>query len=301
MLEKLKQGLKKFTELITTKKLSEKKVEDILWDLKVQLISNDVAVEVAEKIADEIKNRLVGTRIKLLEDSSKIVREALKDAIKEVLTISSENKIDLLNVIKNKKNKPFIICLVGINGVGKTLTVAKLGYYFKQNGLTSVFAASDTFRAGSIEQLQKHADKLDIRLIKQKYGSDAAAVAFDAINYARARDIDVVIIDTAGRVQTDKNLMEEVKKIIRVSEPDLTIFIGDALAGNDVIKQAEEFQRSVDVDASILTKVDADEKGGTSLSLSYITQKPILFIGVGGNYSDLEEFNTEKFLSMILP
>ncbi|MHA1835530.1 MAG: signal recognition particle-docking protein FtsY, partial [Candidatus Odinarchaeia archaeon] len=272
-----------------------------LWDLKVQLISNDVAVEVAEKIADEIKNRLVGTRIKLLEDSSKIVREALKDAIKEVLTISSENKIDLLNVIKNKKNKPFIICLVGINGVGKTLTVAKLGYYFKQNGLTSVFAASDTFRAGSIEQLQKHADKLDIRLIKQKYGSDAAAVAFDAINYARARDIDVVIIDTAGRVQTDKNLMEEVKKIIRVSEPDLTIFIGDALAGNDVIKQAEEFQRSVDVDASILTKVDADEKGGTSLSLSYITQKPILFIGVGGNYSDLEEFNTEKFLSMILP
>ncbi|MHA1410384.1 MAG: signal recognition particle-docking protein FtsY [Candidatus Odinarchaeia archaeon] len=301
MLEKLKQGFKKFTEKLTTKELTEKKIEEALWDLKVQLISNDVAVEVADKIAEDITSKLTGKRIGLLEKTSKIVEEALKDAINNVLSINTTEKMNLVKKIKERKEKPYVIALIGVNGVGKTLTVAKLGYFLKKKGITTVFAASDTFRAGSIEQLEKHADKLDVRVIKQKYGADPAAVAYDAVNYARAKNIDSVIIDTSGRVQTDKNLMEEVKKIIRIAEPDLTIFIGDSLAGNDVFRQVKEFQNTVQIDGSILTKVDADVKGGAALSISYITKKPILFIGVGGEYKDLEEFKPDKFIKLLLP
>jgi fused signal recognition particle receptor len=301
MLERLKQGLKKFSEKITTKALTEKKIDQALWDLKVQLISNDVALGVADKISEEITNKLVGQRIGILEDSKKIVKKALDEAIRSVLAVNIEDKINLINEIKSKKNPPYVIALVGVNGVGKTLTVAKIGYFLKKNNITSIFAASDTFRAGSIEQLEKHGNRLDIHVIKQNYGSDPAAVAFDAVNFARAKNIEVVLIDTAGRVQTNKNLMEEIKKIIRISEPDLTIFIGDALAGNDVFRQAEDFQSAIEIDGSILTKVDADIKGGAALSISYITKKPIIFIGVGGEYKHLEEFNPDKFINLILP
>lgn len=301
MLERLRQGLKTFTEKITTKSISEKKVDEALWDLKVQLVSSDVALHVADKISDEVKQKLVGLKVGLLENVAAIVKTSLNSAIEAVLSVNITQKINLLEKIQSKKNKPYIIALVGVNGVGKTLTAAKIAYLLKNKGVSCVLAASDTFRAGSIEQLEKHAVKLDIKLVKQNYGSDAAAVAYDAVNYARSRKIDVVIIDTAGRVQTDKNLMDEVRKIIRVAEPDLKIFVGDALAGNDVLRQAEEFNNSLKIDGSILTKVDADVKGGAALSISYVTNKPILYIGVGGDYEDLQEFDTRKFIELIMP
>ncbi len=301
MLDKIKQGLKKFLEIVSTKTITERKVDDALWELKLQLIGSDVSVIVADKISEEVKKNLVGVKIGLLENINEIVKNSLRKAVEDVLRVNINEKIDLISEIKNKKNKPYIIALVGVNGVGKTLTAAKIAFLLKNKGLNCILAASDTFRAGSIEQLEKHANNLNIKVIKQGYGSDAAAVAYDAVNYARARNIDAVIIDTAGRVQTDKNLMEEVKKIIRVVEPDLKIFVGDALTGNDMLRQAEEFNNNLGLDGAILTKVDADIKGGAALSISYITKKPILFIGVGGEYKDLEEFNVEKFIEMLMP
>jgi fused signal recognition particle receptor len=189
---------------------------------------------------------------------------------------------------------------VGINGTGKTTTIAKVAQYIMDKGYSVVFAAGDTYRAGSIEQLEEHARRLGIRIIKHKYGGDPAAVAYDAISHAKAHGVNVVLIDTAGRMQTNQNLMNELAKVKRVVQPDLTVLTLDSLIGNDAVMQAEEFHKSIGVDATILTKVDADVKGGSALSVTYVTQKPILFIGVGQTYKDLELFNPEKFVNMIL-
>jgi fused signal recognition particle receptor len=214
----------------------------------------------------------------------------------------TNNKIDLLKAVKEKcqKNEPFIIVFVGINGTGKTTTIAKVAHLLAKKGYSVVLACSDTYRAGSIEQLEEHAKRLGIRMIKHKYGADPAAVAYDTISHAKAHGINVVLIDTAGRMQTNKNLMSELEKIKRIVNPDLTLLTVDSLTGNDAVMQAEEFHKSVGIDATILTKVDADVKGGSALSVTYVTQKPILYIGVGQRYDDLEEFNPEKFVQMIL-
>ncbi|MHA1238171.1 MAG: signal recognition particle-docking protein FtsY [Candidatus Odinarchaeia archaeon] len=301
MFEKLKQGLKSFVEKITTKTLSEGKLDEVLWDLKLLLISNDVAVDVTDKIAEEIKSKLVGRKVGLLEDVRAIVRDALKETLVKILTLNEKKNSTLLELIKKKEEKPFKIVFVGFNGVGKTLTISKIAKLLKNKGYSVVIAASDTFRAGSIEQIEKHAAALNIKVIKHKYGADAAAVAYDAVNYAKARKIDVVLVDTAGRVQTDKNLMDEMKKIVRICDPDLVIFVGDALAGNDAARQVEEFIKAVEIDGTILTKVDADVKGGAAISVSYISRKPIFYIGTGGGYDDLKEFDPEEFVDMIMP
>jgi fused signal recognition particle receptor len=189
---------------------------------------------------------------------------------------------------------------VGINGTGKTTTIAKIAKFLGDKGCSVVLAGSDTYRAGSIEQLEEHARRLSLRMIKHSYGADPAAVAFDAISHAKAHGINVVLIDTAGRMQTNQNLMKELAKVKRVVSPDLTVLTLDSLIGNDAVMQAEEFHRSIGIDATILTKVDADVKGGSALSVTYVTQKPILFIGVGQTYKDLELFNPEKFVNMVL-
>ena len=169
-----------------------------------------------------------------------------------------------------------------------------------KNGYTIVLACSDTYRAGSIEQLEEHAKRLGVRMITHSYGADPAAVAFDAINHAKAKSVNVVLVDTAGRQVTDKNLMVEMQKIIRVAEPDLKIFIADSLAGNDALYQAKEFKKHVGIDASVLTKVDADANGGAALSISFETRKPLIFIGIGQGYNDIKEFSVEEFVSSIL-
>ena len=300
MFDKLRQGLNGIVDRISKSELSEKDLEPILWDLQLQLISNDVAVDVAAKVCEELKGRLEGVAIPRFGDKTAPVLEVLKESIESVM--DTDGHLDFLRLVAEKKAQgaPYVILFVGINGTGKTTTIAKVTKLLQDNCHSVVLASGDTYRAGAIEQLEEHARRLGVRVIKHRYGSDAAAVSFDAVQHARAQGIDAVLIDTAGRMHTNRNLMDELEKIKRVVQPDLTVMVLDALIGNDAIDQAETFNRHIGFDAAILTKVDADAKGGSSLSISYITGKPIIYVGVGQEYRDLERFDARWFAGKIL-
>ncbi len=323
---KEKKGFfKKFKQTITTKTISEEKFNKLFQDLELALLENNVSVEVIEKIKQDLKEELVNKP--LPRDVPKKIEETLKQTLTEILTLEP---INIIHKIKQKlpnkskeglgesklskkgledskspqrspqrEKKPYVIAFFGINGSGKTTTLAKISHLLQKNGLKTVLAASDTFRAAAIQQLEEHANKLDTKIIKHDYGSDAAAVAFDAIKYAQKNNIDAVLIDTAGRLHSNVNLMGELKKIVRVTNPDLKIFIGESITGNDCIEQAKQFNDIVNIDAAILTKADVDEKGGAPLSISYTIKKPILYLGTGQNYEDLEEFNTKTILDRL--
>lgn len=192
-----------------------------------------------------------------------------------------------------------MIVFFGINGSGKTTTIAKFAHLLQQNKLSCVMAAADTFRAAAIDQLEEHASKLKIELIKHDYGADPAAVAFDAVKHAKAKKIDVVLVDTAGRMHSNTGLVDEMKKIIRVVKPDLKLFIGESITGNDCIEQAKTFDAAIGIDGIILSKADIDDKGGAAVSVSYVTKKPIFYLGTGQNYSDLKEFDKETITKNI--
>lgn len=300
MFEKLRKGLSSAVNKIVITELKAEKLRPILEEFRLNLIENDVAVPVAYYISEELEKRLDGVQVKRLGDRKELVKDTLHAVLIEILTTKEE--IRLLENIEQKRQmkEPYTILFVGINGTGKTTSIAKVAQFLMKKGYSVVLSCSDTYRAGSIEQLEEHAKRLGVRMIKHKYGSDPAAVAYDAISHAQSRGINVVLIDTAGRIQTDRNLMSELGKIKRVVSPDLTILVVDALIGNDAVMQAEEFHKSVSIDGTILTKVDADVKGGASLSVTYVTGKPIVFIGVGQNYEDLEAFEPEQFTQMIL-
>ena len=300
MFEKLKSGFKGLVSKVTTAEFKPENLNPILTEFKMSLCQNDVAFPVADKISDDLEKRLTGVQVKRLEDRKKVVEENLRAVLLEVMVTNI--KIDLLKLAEEKRKKcePFVLMFVGINGTGKTTTIAKVAQFFSDKRYSVVLAGADTYRAGSIEQLEEHAKRLGLRIIKSTYGGDPAAVAYDAVNHAKAHGINVVLIDTAGRMQTNQNLMNELIKIKRVVCPDLTVLTVDSLIGNDAVMQAEEFNKAVGIDATILTKVDADVKGGSALSVTYVTKKPILFIGVGQTYKDLELFNPEKFVSMVL-
>ncbi len=300
MFEKLRGALDTAVTKATTKELNEKNLADAVWELQLVLIQNDVAVEVAEHICNLTKKKLLGKRTGRLENVKKLFKTALFESIIEVLTPT--HHLDLVQAVQEKKEEgePLSIMFLGVNGTGKTTTLAKIAHMYKENGYSIVIAACDTFRAGSIEQLSRHAERLGIKVIRQDYGHDAAAIAYDAINHARARHIDVVLIDTAGRMQTNKNLLEEMKKIVRVAKPDVKLFIGDALAGNDALSQAKEFNDAVSIDGAILTKVDADPSGGTALSVTYVTGAPVIYVGVGQGYTDIQKFDPEWFAHRII-
>jgi len=291
--DKLRGAINNAVTKATTKELTDKNLSDAVWELQLVLIQNDVAVEVAEHICELTKEKMLGSRTGRLENLTKLFRSALHDSVIEVLT--PEYPLDLLEFAKKRRDEgdATTILFVGVNGTGKTTTLAKLAHLYKKNGFSVVIAAGDTFRAGSIEQLEKHAERLEIRVIKQDYGSDAAAVAYDAIAHAKARHIDVVLIDSAGRMQSNRNLLEEMKKMARVAEPNLKIFVGDALAGNDALSQAKEFNDAIGIDGAILTKVDADPSGGAALSVAFVTGRPIVYVGIGQGYEDLQRFNPE--------
>src|SRR3989338_5360492 len=282
----------KLKEFVTTKTISAEKFEELFWDLELALSENNVSVEVIEKIKENLKTELVDKP--LPRDVSAKIEETLKETLTEILTFERVNLLD-----KIKKKKPYIIAFFGINGSGKTTSIAKLAYYLQQKGFSVVLAAADTFRAAAIDQLEEHANKLKVKMIKHAYGSDAAAVAFDAVKYAEKNKIDVVLIDTAGRLHSNTNLMAELEKIIRINKPDLKVFIGEAITGNDCIEQARKFNELVELDGSILTKADVDEKGGAPLSIAYTIKKPILFLGTGQKYSDFEEFDAETILGKL--
>jgi len=298
--EKLRKGLSSAVNKIVITELKAEKLRPILEEFRFNLIENDVAVPVAYYISEELEKRLDGVQVKRLGDRKELVKDTLHEVLIEILTTKEE--IRLLENIEQKRQtkEPYTILFVGINGTGKTTSIAKVARFLMKNGYSVVLSGSDTYRAGSIEQLEEHAKRLGVRMIKHKYGADPAAVAYDAISHAQSRGVNVVLIDTAGRIQTDRNLMSELSKIKRVVNPDLTILVVDALIGNDAVMQAEEFHKSVSIDGTILTKVDADVKGGASLSVAHVTGKPIIFIGVGQNYEDLEAFEPERFTQMIL-
>lgn len=281
---------------VREKTISEKHLEDTLWDLEMGLLEGDVAMEVASNVVDSVKNNLVGRKIKRSNDITEYTFNALKDAVSDIIDIPGKSMTEM---IEEKENGPFVVMFVGINGTGKTTTIGKLANYYLKKGYEPVIAASDTFRAGAIEQVTHHADNVGVKIIKHQKGSDPAAVAFDAVEHARAKGKELVLIDTAGRMQTNTNLMDEMKKIKRVSKPDLVVFVGDALTGNDATEQAAKFNDAIDIDGVILTKADADSKGGASLSIGYIIKKPILFLGVGQGYDDIKEYDPEWMLNQL--
>jgi fused signal recognition particle receptor len=297
---KLREGLSGLVEKIATTELKAEQLGPILQDFRLNLLENDVAVSVADHICEELEKRLNGVQMKRMEDKKQVVKNSLREVLLETMTTGE--KVNLLAMVEKKRslNEPFVIVFVGINGTGKTTSIAKVARLLMKHGYSVVLACSDTYRAGSIEQLEEHARRLGVRMIKHTYGADPAAVAFDAISHAKAHGIGVVLIDTAGRIQTDRNLMNELAKIKRVISPDLTVLTVDSLTGNDAVMQAEEFHKSVGIDGTILTKVDADIKGGSALSVTYVTKKPIVFIGTGQRYEDLQEFKPEQFTQMIL-
>lgn len=291
--EEKKTILDKVGETFTKVQLSEKKFNELFWDLEIMLLENNMAVEVIDKIKDDLRAELTTGKISR-KNTQEIIKDSLKKSIDEVLSIE---KIDLIEKIKTKK--PFIIVVIGVNGSGKTTAIAKLTKMFQDHKLSVVLAAADTFRAAAIDQLEEHAKKLDVKIIKHEYNSDPTAVAFDAIKHAEAKGLDVVLIDTAGRLHSNDNLMQELQKLIRVNKPDFKLFVGESITGNDCVEQAKKYDEMIGIDGIMLTKADVDEKGGAPISISYVTKKPVLFIGTGQNYGDIKEFNKEEILGNI--
>ena len=283
---------------LTKIKISESEFEVYSEDLKMLLLENNVAFEVADKIISELKEKIIGKEFLKKELESEI-RDSLKEIIENILV----EPFDILEKIKskgkNQSKEPFVILFVGINGTGKTTTIAKIADFFTKKGVSCVLAAADTFRAASIEQIESHGKRIGVKVISQQYGADPAAVGFDAIQYAKKNHIEVVLIDTAGRMHTAKNLLKEIEKISRVCKPDLKLFIGESITGNDSVEQAKSFNWSIGIDGIILTKADVDEKGGTALSVGYVTKKPILFLGMGQEYDSIERFDKKKFIEEI--
>jgi fused signal recognition particle receptor len=296
-LEKIQEDegfFKKIGEKIKKVKISEKEFEIYSEELEMLLLENNVALEVAEEIINKLKEKIIGN-----EFLKKEVEEQIKDSLKEIIEEILIEPFNLHEKIRQKTNEPYVILFCGINGTGKTTSVAKIADYLKKKEISCVLAAADTFRAASIDQLKKHGEKIGIKVISHEYGSDPAAVGFDAIKYAKKNHIDCVLIDTAGRMHTAKNLLKEIEKISKVSKPDLKLFIGESITGNDVVEQAKSFNWSIGIDGIILTKADIDEKGGTSLSVGYVTKKPILFLGTGQEYDAIEVFDKKKFIERL--
>jgi fused signal recognition particle receptor len=291
--KKQKGFFSKLKEKVVKFKLDEETFEELFWDFELAMLENNVAVEVIEKIKADLHDVLTKENVSRrgVEDA---IMQSLRSSLSDILDIEP---VDLLENIKTKK--PYIISVIGVNGSGKTTSIAKLVHHLQKNNLSVVLAASDTFRAAAIQQLEEHANKLDVKLIKHDYGADPSAVAFDAIKHAQAKGIDVVLIDTAGRLQSNSNLMDELKKLIRVNNPDFKLFVGESITGNDCTEQAVAFNEAVGIDGIILSKADVDDKGGAAISVSYVTGKPILYLGTGQTYDDLEVFNKKKVLDSL--
>ncbi len=285
--ETQKLGFRERVKQRFIKKISASEFEEIFFEFEMALLENNVAQEVVEKLKLDMKKEFVGEETKKRRTLEKVIL----DSFDEIL-IEGKFKIPT--------KKPFVCMFIGVNGVGKTKSMAKLAYYLQKKKKKFVFAASDTFRAASIEQLEKHGNKLKIKVIKHSYGADAAAVSFDAINYAKKHNLNFVLIDTAGRMHSNKNLMDELKKIKRVSNPDFVFFVADSLTGNDAVNQAKTFNEEIGFDGIILTKSDVDQKGGAIISVSYVTGKPIYFLGMGQNYKDLKPFKKQEILNKII-
>ena len=300
MFDKLKKAFSRAAKGVAQKELTERVLDDILLDLQIALLESDVAQEVVDDLSVKLKKELLGIKLEKEQEAAEIVQSKLQTALAEIFARTV--RFDLVERIKLKKDSregPFVVVFLGINGTGKTTTVAKIANLLRRAGFSVVVAAGDTHRAGAIEQLEQHASRLSLKIVKQRYGADPSSVGRDAYDHAKKNHIDIVLLDTAGRMQTSKNLMDEMGKIVRVVKPDVKLFIGDALAGNDTINQAREFFQYTNFDGAILTKVDADAKGGSAISIAHITSRPIVYIGVGQSYDDIIPFDSNKFISSL--
>ena len=295
--EQEKNFFQKIGEKISKVRITEKEFEIYSEELKMLLLENNVAFPVAEKIIEKLREKIVNHEF-LKKEVEGQIKETFKDIIEDIL-VEPFNISDKIKEKNEREKLPYVILFCGINGSGKTTTIAKIAEYLKGKFFSCVIAAGDTFRAASIEQLKKHGEKLNVKIISHDYGSDPASVGFDAINYAKKNSVEVVLIDTAGRMHTAKNLLREMEKITRVCKPDLKIFIGESITGNDAVEQVKNFDEPIGIDAIILTKADIDEKGGTALSLGFTTGKPILFLGTGQEYDKIEVFNKKKFVARL--
>src|SRR5918997_1653814 len=300
MFDKLKKAFSRAAKGIAQKEITEKVLDDVLLDLQIALLESDVAQEVVDDLSANLKKELLGLKLEKEQEATEIVQSKLRTAVAEIF--AQTKKFDLIENIKMKKESkggPFVIVFLGINGTGKTTTVAKIANLLRKAGFSVVVAAGDTHRAGAIEQLEQHTNRLSLKIVKQRYGADPSSVGRDACDHAKKNHIDIVLMDTAGRMQTSKNLMDEMGKIVRVVKPDVKLFIGDSLAGNDTINQAREFFHYTNFDGAILTKVDADAKGGSAISIAHITSRPIVYIGMGQGYDDIVPFDSNKFIESL--
>ena len=291
---KEKSFIKKITEKVTTKKISEEQFENIFQDLQITLLENNVALEVVDKIKEDLKEELLERQIKRskIEDQ---VKEALKKSLEEILT---PPEFDLIKTIERAKSesRPAVILIIGYNGSGKSLTCGRLASYLKHKNYNPIISAADTFRASGREQTQEYGKLANVPVMTDLKTKDSCSVIFDTIKHAKSKHFDVVVADTSGRIQNNKDLMDELKKIDRVNNPDVTLLVVDSLTGSDVIIQVDEFDKNISVDGLILTKVDVDEKGGAFLSAVYTGKKPVLFIGCGQRISDFKEYNPKEIL-----
>jgi len=300
MFDKLKKAFSKAAKGIAQKELTEKVLDDVLLDFQISLLESDVAQEVVDDLSAKLKKELLGLKLEKEQEATEIVQSKLRTAVAEIFTrTGSFDLIEKIKAKKGTKSGPFVVVFLGINGTGKTTTVAKIANLLRKAGFSVVVAAGDTHRAGAIEQLEQHTNRLSLKIVKQRYGADPSSVGRDAYDHAKKNHIDIVLMDTAGRMQTSKNLMDEMGKIVRVVKPDVKLFIGDALAGNDTINQAREFFHYTNFDGAILTKVDADAKGGSAISIAHITSRPIVYIGIGQGYDDIIPFDSNKFIDSL--
>lgn len=300
MFDKLKLSFGGLVQKVSQKELSEKEISQVLDEFLLVLVENDVAYSVAQKICGSLRDKLKTVEVRRFSDSTEPAKTVLREVLLELLKGSGEESFFKVLNERKSEQKSSIILFVGVNGTGKTSSIAKIGHLLLRRGFSVVIAAADTYRTGSIEQIEEHARRIGIKTIKHDYGGDSAAVAFDAVNYASAHGINVVLIDSAGRMQTNKNLLEEMKKIARVAKPDLTILVVDALTGNDAVDQGQKFSEAVNIDGVILTKLDADAKGGSAISMAAVIGKPVLFATVGQNYEDLVSFEPEQMVENII-
>ncbi len=274
--------------------MSDKAIDGALFDLQMVLLESDVAFPVAEAITNYMKKELSGTKKKVFSSSEKIVTEALKHAIENVLG----SGFDLPEYIRTH-DKPVKILFTGVNGTGKTTSIAKIAAYLQTQGFSVVVGAGDTFRAGAIEQILVHCDRLGLKLIAHQEGADPSAVLYDTVEYAKAHKTDVVLADSAGRFHNRANLMNQLDKIKRVMKPNLVFYVDEAVAGNDAIIRAEEFEKMVSTDGVILTKADIDPKGGAAISIAYTIGKPLVFLGTGQEYTDMKPFTPSLIIDEI--
>jgi len=289
-----KGRLAKLREKVSTRELTGSDIDSFFEEGEMELLQSDVALEVTDALREKLKEKLAASKVRRGKASG-FVREAFRESLLEIVDRGS---IDLEGLVKEgrKAGKPPLILFLGYNGSGKTTTLAKLASWFRERGFTPVLAAGDTFRAASIEQLEVHGKRLGLRVIKHQYGSDSAAVIFDARKYAEKNRLDVVIADTAGRQHTDKNLMDELRKVVRVNQPELKVLVVDSLTGNDAVEQARRFHEAVGVDCVVMTKTDVNPRGGSILSVVHTIGKPVLFLGTGQEYMNIEMFSPERFV-----